>query len=176
MDLRKMKTLQAIREAFLTLRRQKDLEAITVTELVALANISKATFYLHYRDIYDLSKQLQQEVLKSVISQLNDPMDVLNNPKRFQHSFMVAVESVVDLLNTLFSGSQAGALPEQILKGLKEYIYSTMPELKNDPEVRVFLTYHIMGSYFAYMENSNQLGVEKCLRILEELQPAFLKC
>lgn len=66
MDLRKKKTLRAIRQAFYDLRKQKKLEAITVTELCRSAEISKAAFYLHYRDIYDLSEKLQAEVIESV--------------------------------------------------------------------------------------------------------------
>ena len=175
MDLRKQKTLRAIRKAFLTLRRQKSLEAIAVTELVTMAQISKATFYLHYRDIYDLSEQLQQEVLEAVISRLNDPMDVLNDPQHFLRSFVWAVDSEADLINTVFSGSQTGALPAQILRSLKESIFSRAPELKNDPKVQVFLTYHIMGGYYACIENAKQLGYKKCLHILEQLQSPFPK-
>ena len=44
-----------MRNAFLQLRAKKDLERISVKELTQLAEVSKATFYLHYRDIYDLS-------------------------------------------------------------------------------------------------------------------------
>ena len=55
MDLREKKTLRAIRTAFLQLRGQRPLEKITVKELCELAEISKATFYIHYRDLYDLS-------------------------------------------------------------------------------------------------------------------------
>ena len=175
MDLRKQKTLRSIREAFFTLRRQKNLEAISVTELATLAEISKATFYLHYRDIYDLSEQLQKEVLEAVFVRLKDPMDVLNDPKRFLHSFVGAVEAEAELINTVFSSSQAGALPAQILRSLKEYIFANSPELKNDPKVQVFLTYHIMGGYYACMENAKQLGYKKCLRILEQLQASLPK-
>ena len=170
MDLRKQKTLRAIREAFLTLRRQKNLEAISVTELVALAEISKATFYLHYRDIYDLSEKLQQEILESVVARLKDPMDSLKDPKRFMYSFAGAVEAEADLISTVFSGSQTGALPVQILKILKESIFANAPELKNDPKVQVFLTYHIMGGYYACME-SGESDYKKVLKILETLQP-----
>jgi len=61
MDLREKKTLRAIRTAFLQLRGQRPLEKITVKELCELAEISKATFYIHYRDLYDLSERLQKE-------------------------------------------------------------------------------------------------------------------
>ena len=48
MDLRIQKTRAAIKSAFLELRRKKPIEKITVTELAKLAEINKATFYLHY--------------------------------------------------------------------------------------------------------------------------------
>ena len=60
MDLRTRKTKKALHNAFLQLRAKKDLERITVKELTELAEVSKATFYLHYRDIYDLSDHLQR--------------------------------------------------------------------------------------------------------------------
>ena len=63
MDLREKKTKRSIKKAFLQLRAQKPLEKITIKELSELAEISKATFYLHYKDIYDLSSQLQNEVI-----------------------------------------------------------------------------------------------------------------
>ena len=60
MDLRTRKPQKALRNAFLELRAKKDLERITIKELTDLAEVSKATFYLHYRDIYDLSDYLQR--------------------------------------------------------------------------------------------------------------------
>ena len=58
MDLRIQKTKAAIKEAFFELRRKKPIEKITVTELSRLAGINKATFYLHYSDIYSLAATL----------------------------------------------------------------------------------------------------------------------
>ena len=60
MDLREKKTKRNIRNAFIELRAKKPLERISIKELAELAEISKATFYLHYKDIYDLSENLQK--------------------------------------------------------------------------------------------------------------------
>ena len=67
MDLRERKTKRAIKDAFLQLRVKKPLERIRVKELSELAQISKATFYLHYKDIYDLSEQLRNEVVQDIM-------------------------------------------------------------------------------------------------------------
>ncbi len=61
---RSAKTIREIKQAFLTLLQQKSLEKIRVAEVVTLAEISRATFYLHFEDIYAVYNLLQQELLE----------------------------------------------------------------------------------------------------------------
>ena len=171
MDLRQKKTLRAITESFYELRKQKKLETITVTELCKHAEISKATFYLHYRDIFDLSEQLQKQVVESIFSKMEDPMKILTDSVGFMQSCVQAVEQESARINILFSDTQAGALPLHILQYLKEHIFAGSPELRNDPRIQVLLTYHVMGSYYACMENPGQIGYKQVLKILETIPP-----
>ena len=71
MDLRVERTRRHIAEAFLALRAQKPLERMTVKELAARAEINKATFYLHYRDIYDLMEHLENEFFTELHQRLS---------------------------------------------------------------------------------------------------------
>ena len=82
MDLREKKTMRSIYNAFLEIRSKKDIEKVTVKELCDKAEISKATFYLHYRDIYDLSETLQKDVVKEILSHVNDPGDMIYDPTK----------------------------------------------------------------------------------------------
>ncbi len=66
MDIRKIKTKRAIREEFLKLLKSKPIEEITVTELSKNAEIGRMTFYLHYNDIYDLHKSMEEEFLQEL--------------------------------------------------------------------------------------------------------------
>jgi len=59
-DRRIRRTQAAIWSAFLKLIFEKDINKITVKELCEQADINKSTFYLHYRDIYDLAEQFKQ--------------------------------------------------------------------------------------------------------------------
>ena len=63
MDLRIQKTRQNIFQAFIELREKYPLEKITVKELTERAQISKQTFYLHYRDMFDLSERIEQSMI-----------------------------------------------------------------------------------------------------------------
>ena len=83
MDLREKKTERNIRNAFLAIRTRKQLEKITVRELCESAEISKATFYLHYRDIYDLSETLQKDVVKE-FARLPEQLEIELKEKIFR--------------------------------------------------------------------------------------------
>ena len=73
MDLRIERTRRSIINAFIELRSAKNIEKITVKELAEKACINKATFYQHYHDIYDLSGQLEDELIRNVINSIPDP-------------------------------------------------------------------------------------------------------
>lgn len=67
MDRRKRKTQAIIKEIFLTLLAQKEISKISVSEVIQLADISRGTFYLHYKDIYDLYDRIEDEVFSELM-------------------------------------------------------------------------------------------------------------
>lgn len=102
MDLRQRKTRKAIKEAFLKLHEKKPVEKITVKELAGIAQISKATFYLHYRDIYDLAEQLQKEVIEEIYQSIEHPEWVITDPAGFTEELFQAFRAHSGLSRILF--------------------------------------------------------------------------
>lgn len=62
MDRRARKTRNELKAALTNLLIEKNIKEISVKELTDLADLNRGTFYLHYRDIYDLYEQLQNEI------------------------------------------------------------------------------------------------------------------
>lgn len=62
-DLRVVKTRRTIRSALIELMREKELGAITVSELSKRAMINRKTFYRHYRTVNDVVAELENEIL-----------------------------------------------------------------------------------------------------------------
>jgi AcrR family transcriptional regulator len=62
-DRRIRKTKSALKQAFISLLSRKDIKEISVRELTELADVNRGTFYLHYRDMYDLFATMEGEVL-----------------------------------------------------------------------------------------------------------------
>lgn len=71
-DRRVRKTKKAIHDVFCELAKEKKLNEITIKELCSKADINKSTFYLHYRDIYDLATSIQDTFVKDVCDIINE--------------------------------------------------------------------------------------------------------
>ncbi len=65
-DRRIIRTRQMIQDAFTELLEEKGFEGITISDLTEKANINRGTFYLHYRDKYDLLEQSENEIIRGV--------------------------------------------------------------------------------------------------------------
>lgn len=65
-DRRIRKTKKVLKESLAVLLLQKKINNITVKELVDMADVNRGTFYLHYRDIYDMLSQIEAEMLNDL--------------------------------------------------------------------------------------------------------------
>ena len=64
LDRRVRKTRAQLRKCLSTLLETKKVQNITVKELAQMADINRGTFYLHYKDVYDLLDNIQKDLLK----------------------------------------------------------------------------------------------------------------
>lgn len=55
-------TIVKIKDGLLQLLSQKDLSKISITNLVQLVGINRATFYLHYKNINDIVKDVEKDI------------------------------------------------------------------------------------------------------------------
>ncbi|MGM9619812.1 MAG: TetR/AcrR family transcriptional regulator [Oscillospiraceae bacterium] len=166
-DLRTKRTRASIRNAFLALRVKKPLEKITVKELAELAHINKATFYLHYRDIYDLSDQVEDEVLEESLRTLSLHESVLDDPARFVRALIDACEPHLEVIETVFSGGREAILPDKIEAKIKAHFYQQNPRLAEDLHTEVLLSYMIQGSYRAYVKHERHGALEVLSMVAE---------
>jgi len=81
-DPRILRTRKLLRDAFVELLQEMDVDKITVNRLAERATINRVTFYLHYRDIPDMMEKMaadMTEEIKSVLNhKLKDGKEVVN--------------------------------------------------------------------------------------------------
>ncbi|WP_050614186.1 TetR/AcrR family transcriptional regulator [Bacillus testis] len=65
-DRRVTRTKRMLRKALTELMEEKAFDGITVSDLTDKADINRGTFYLHYRDKYDLLEQNEEEIILAI--------------------------------------------------------------------------------------------------------------
>ncbi len=57
-------TKRRLRDAFFSIYKEKRIDKIGIREITDKAGFNRGTFYIHYRDIYDLLEQTEDELIR----------------------------------------------------------------------------------------------------------------
>lgn len=110
-------TKMVIKDSLLRLLAEKPIQKITVTEICELAEINRATFYTHYRDVFDLLEQVEDdlfaELSATVISEESDP-------DRMTREILRIIERNIDLCRILFSENGDKMFLRRIIDSARE--------------------------------------------------------
>ena len=78
-DRRVRRTKRLLEEGLIQLLKEKPLKAITVRELTNRIDINRGTFYLYYRDIYDMVDKIEEDYFARLMQMIemheNKPLD-----------------------------------------------------------------------------------------------------
>lgn len=85
-----------ITQVFLKLLIDAPLSKITVARICRDADLNRGTFYLHYKDVYDLYDQITQQLLNN----LSDLVDQTYPKDPGPTAFMQLAQSVIDYLSS----------------------------------------------------------------------------
>ena len=59
-------TRMALKDSFIHILSKKEISKITVKEICERADINRTTFYLHFKDPYDLLEQIENEFIQDI--------------------------------------------------------------------------------------------------------------
>jgi AcrR family transcriptional regulator len=71
-------TKAVLRDALTDLLQEQPIDKVTVTSICKLADVSRGTFYLHYRDAYDLLETIEDEFLATLEQQFLEKVEGLD--------------------------------------------------------------------------------------------------
>ena len=111
-----------IRTALLELLEEKDLEKITVTDIVKRADINRSTFYAHYPDVQGLVDEIIGEAVERTFS-LMDAVDYrmfFQNPMPLLLQIVAPMEENRDIYRLLIRSAQAIPQMERMKQRLIE--------------------------------------------------------
>lgn len=142
-------TKEWIAESFMELSQKKSIDKITIKDIVTNCGLTKATFYYHFQDKYDLIAWIYTRPIKNIFGRMNNTdfsfheaiifnlnyfaenrkylINALNNTTG-QNSFLNYVFKInFTLLHDFIKSlNKSEALPKRILALIKLYVFGTV--------------------------------------------------
>lgn len=141
-----------IKKALAKLMHEKELEKITVSDIIREADISRGTFYAHFPDIRSVLEQIETEEIKklvSLVNKLKSDDDEINSSKSFLTYIFNYLYNDFDYYKMLM---QSCFLNNYISRLVDIYYEETLAELlerdasKDINEANTYMIYTTNGS------------------------------
>lgn len=140
-------TKQNLREAFWSLYIQKPIEKITVKEITDIAGYNRGTFYLYYKDTYDLLAKIEQELLEVVDTLITQWLenDALHNLSDHMEHLMELAQTYSSYMGVLLSDQGDPKFASQLKEILKPLIACWMQIDDTDKESSLLCEFYLSG-------------------------------
>jgi len=143
-----IRSRKLIRQAFIELLQEKDLERITVTDIITRADINRGTFYAHYQDTRAVIEQIENEIIEKMLEFLAEfrYKNFFQNPLPLLLKISRYLEDDLEFYRVLINSRGA----EQFLLKLKDTFVRHMRMDTDIPdEVKQSPTFLIRIHFFA---------------------------
>ncbi len=146
-DRRVRRTKKLLLQGLTKLMSEKKINKITVKELTELVDVNRATFYLYYKDIFDMVEKIETEMilyfseaLEKYVSTGTDSENTLS----FINYVFDYIAEYSDLCRILLGPDGDYAFVEKLKKAIREYI-PEMQEHGDTARGRYFMPFIIAG-------------------------------
>lgn len=162
-EIKVAKTKKLIKETLLDLIEEKGFEAISVRDITLKAGLNRGTFYLHYRDKYDLMEKSQNEILEGLQDRL-----IFIRPKEMNEFYSndMVYPPILNVyhylkenqrfIKILISTKGDPAFPKKMKEHIKETIYEKLVDLLEEEYMidipHEYTTAFISSAFFGLME------------------------
>lgn len=162
-----IKTRKLIKKTFAELiNEKKELNKITVTELVKRAGITRSTFYTHYDDIYEVGDDYQLETIELLISDdivLTSIDDIYN----YFDDIIICLKKNENIYKMLLSSDDTLTFLEKLKKLSTQKIYYALKNIKkNDKYLELTVTFFMDGvihELFKYFREQSDYTLDELL-------------
>lgn len=155
MDRRVIRTIKRIKREFLNILQDEDFNQITVKMICEAADIERKTFYLHFKDKYDLLSNIIEEKLDAFRPKVNQDPHL-----KLVDFYYAALNFFDDHRNILFHLLNEKG-PFLVRKKFASYILKRLKRLYGDSQssaTMYFVAYGVGGVFEAYISGNIKEG------------------
>lgn len=177
-DRRVRKTKKAMSAALAELLLEKPLSNISVREISDMADINRGTFYLHYRDVYDMAEKLQNEIFEK----FNDIVNNHEPGKNGDEIFPLLVELFnllsenYELAKVLIGKNGDAAFVDKLKKVIREKCFANAQKTFgiNDSEIFNYFYHYIVSGCIGIFSEWMNSGMKESSHEMAKLTKKFI--
>ena len=149
-DRRVRRTRKILTQALTELLQQKQVNEITVKELTDLADMNRGTFYLYYKDIYDMLEKIQDEMFEKLdgIFELREDEEVTEQTKPILLDLFRFIEENQEMCRVLLSPNGDMSFLHRLNEVLREkclHIYIGTEPVANEEDFDYRYSFVVYG-------------------------------
>nr|WP_294682019.1 TetR-like C-terminal domain-containing protein [uncultured Anaerotignum sp.] len=182
-DRRVIRSKMRMREALIALMQEKPFPEITAKDITEQADLNRATFYLHYNNVFDLLEELEEETVSGFACMLEE------TPFREDFAWETALTGKIcdyiienqNLCRCLFLNPHSDCFAEKLTEIMKHKGQRLRQErgLENEPHqmdyIRHFISCGAVGMVKQWLAEGMPLSKEEMMALSEKIMHPMLK-
>lgn len=182
-DQRSLITKRMIKEAFYELLQKEDISKISVKKLCEEASINRGTFYLYYKDIYDLKDSLIDEYIEKLQTSLL-PIIYMKKEELTDREMIKTILKVLKdndvMTKAILNKNLAPSIIDRLVEVGKIVTLNIYPKVFNTKDTTEFETYYnfvsngAMAIIIDWIKKDFNEDVDSMSKKLEKLLKASL--
>ncbi|MFB7139377.1 TetR/AcrR family transcriptional regulator [Gottfriedia sp. NPDC056225] len=162
-DPRIIRTRQLIKDAFIDLLQEMDLNKITVNRIAERATVNRVTFYLHYRDIQDMMENMALEMGEKLGQIMRDSTNYKSIEETDSVKLLKLLEHIAQnakFYKVVLASTKTPIFTEQLLKIITETITQRREidslHIKTDIQKDIIIWYGssaLIGTIVSWLRN-----------------------
>lgn len=172
-----IRSRQLIKNAYVALLNEKNVNKITVTDIITRAGISRGTFYAHYADVHDLYCKLENDAIATILRVIEQTgvFNFYESPFPTLESNLRIIEKNKEYYKLLLSSCVGN---EFIQKLSDDFATRFVPQLLEhfpicDPEVVrsyiCFVASGIRGMIFRWLDGTLDISAVQCAQLMSNM-------
>lgn len=168
-DRRVIKTKRAIRNAFITLMAQKDVNDISIKDIADAADVDRKTVYNYYNGIYEIREELENDLIvlwKEAIEKLDFEKNI-SNPQQIFATLTEILNSNLELYSSLMKLESKSLVIRKLARALTDVVregLSNSPAIKGDVKqldvAAQFITGGMLSTYQYWFNSDRSIPLE----------------
>jgi len=177
-----IRSKKLIQKALVELIQEKDIDKITVTDIVSRADINRGTFYAHYADTHAVVSQIENDLIAKMQALIDegsereivkDPLPVLLEVNRFLESDL---DFYRKLINSKYSGAFLDKLRQIFVQKMMDNKETASPLRSGKTQKEFFITLHffaggMVGLYQDWFAGRVDASMDEIASLISKANP-----